>query len=171
MTDDKVLQTGESPAAEARFRTNQANRILVVDDDMVIRNLNAQVLSLFGYQTETAEDGAAAWETLQANRYDLLITDNKMAKVSGVELLKKLRSARMALPVIMATGTLPREEFSGYPWLQPVATLLKPFTFAELLGAVREILAPPTVSAARGSNCSADVEANHHPAGDTYARS
>jgi len=71
-----------------------------------------------------------------------------MPKVSGVELLKKLRSARMALPVIMATGTLPREEFTRYPRLQPVATLLKPFTFAELVGTVRELLAQPAVPAA-----------------------
>ena len=154
MTDDKVLQTGESPRAQARFPAKPANRILVVDDDPVIRQLNAKVLGLFGYQTETAEDGAAAWEALQTSRYDLLITDNSMPKVSGIELLKKLRSARMALPVIMATGTLPAEEFTRSPWLQPVATLLKPFTFAELLGTVREFLAQPAVSAAHGGHSS-----------------
>ena len=119
---------------------NPSSRILVVDDDMVIRQLNAKVLSLFGYQTETAEDGAAAWEALQAHSYDLLITDNNMPKVSGVELVKKVHSARMSLPVIMATGRLPKEEFTRYPWLQPAATLLKPYTVAELLGTVKEVL-------------------------------
>ena len=63
-----------------------------------------------------------------------------MPRVSGVELLKKLRGARMALPAIMATGALPKEELTRYPWLQPAATLLKPYTVENLLGTVREVL-------------------------------
>jgi DNA-binding response OmpR family regulator len=46
----------------------------------------------------------------------------------------------MVLPVIMATGELPTEEFTRYPWLQPAATLLKPYTTAELLGTVKKVL-------------------------------
>ena len=46
---------------------------------------------------------------LQLNGYDLLITDNKMPKVSGVDLLNKLYAARMALPVITVSGTMPTE--------------------------------------------------------------
>jgi hypothetical protein len=46
----------------------------------------------------------------------------------------------MTLPVIMATGVWPSEEMSLYPWLQPVATLLKPYAISELLGTVREAL-------------------------------
>lgn len=114
---------------------------------MLIRQLNAKVLSLFGYQTETAADGAAAWEALQANSYDLLITDNNMPKVSGVELVKKVRSARMALPVILASGAIPTQELDRNPWLQPVATLVKPFSSGQLLETVKEVLARPTVSA------------------------
>ena len=140
MTDDNVLQTGESPRAQARFPAKPANRILLVDDDADIRQVNAEVLRRFGYQTETAAAGAA-WEALQANRYDLLITDNNMPKLSGVELVKKLRSARMALPVILATGALPIEELERNPWLQPVATLVKPFLHRQLLATVNEVLA------------------------------
>jgi len=89
---------------------------------------------------DAAADGAAAWESLCADYYDLMITDNHMPKLTGVELLKKLRSARMALPVIMATGIMPQEEFKRYPWLQPTATLVKPYTVEELLGTVRTVL-------------------------------
>lgn len=147
MRNNERLQSGQSPGAQARCHTNPSNRILVVDDDMLIRQLNAKVLSLFGYQTETAADGAAAWEALQANSYDLLITDNNMPKVSGVELVKKVRSARMALPVILASGALPTQELDRNPWLQPVATLVKPFSSGQLLETVKEVLARPTVSA------------------------
>ena len=93
-----------------------------------------------GYEVEAAADGAAAWQALNANTYDLLITDNSMPKMSGVELLRKLRGARMALPVIMATGSLPKKEFARYPWLQPAATLIKPYTGTEMLRTVKKVL-------------------------------
>lgn len=89
---------------------------------------------------DAAEVGAAAWQALNIDSYDLLITDNKMPKLSGVELVKKVRSARMALPVILASGIMPTEELNRHPWLQLAATLLKPFTGEELLGTVKEVL-------------------------------
>jgi DNA-binding NtrC family response regulator len=115
-------------------------RILVVDDEALIRKSYAQVLRGFSYQTETAEDGAAAWEALQVNGYDLLVTDHNMPRVSGVELIKMVRSAHMALPVILASGNLPMRELEQNAWLQPVATLVKPFTGEELLNAVKKVL-------------------------------
>jgi DNA-binding NtrC family response regulator len=144
--NSEILQDTKSADTQTRSQTKPARRILVVEDDVDVRRVNAEVLSRFGYQVDSAEDGAVAWDTLQLNRYDLLVTDNQMPKVSGVELLKKLHAVRMALPVIMATGTLPIEEFTRYPWLQPAATLLKPFTGGELLGAVERVLHEPGVA-------------------------
>jgi hypothetical protein len=46
----------------------------------------------------------------------------------------------MTLPIIMATGTFPREELDRHPWLQIDAPLLKPHTFDELLGTMKKIL-------------------------------
>jgi acetyltransferase-like isoleucine patch superfamily enzyme/CheY-like chemotaxis protein len=119
---------------------NPPHRILVVEDDRDLRRINAMVLIHSGYAVDTAEDGAAAWETLQANRYDLLITDNNMPRLTGIELLKKLRSARMGLPVIMATGTVPTQELAQNPWLEPVATLAKPYAPDQLLNTVKDVL-------------------------------
>ena len=149
MKNDKVPQTGASPGAQARCQATPCNRILVVDDEVEIRQINAEVLRRVGYQTETAADGAAAWEALQANSYDLLITDNRMPKVSGVELVKKMRSAHMTLPVILASGLLPTEELDRNPWLQPLATLVKPFTGGQLLETVNQVLASGPGSASR----------------------
>jgi two-component system chemotaxis response regulator CheY len=114
-------------------------RILVVDDDGDIRRLNTEVLAGSGYKVDAA-DGASAWEILQLNSYDLLLTDHDMPKVAGVELLKKLHAARMTLPVILASGTIPMKELSRHPWLQIDATLLKPYTPDELLATVRKVL-------------------------------
>jgi DNA-binding response OmpR family regulator len=111
-----------------------------VDDDDTIRHINARALALSGYHVDAAPDGAAAWDTLQRADYDLLITDNNMPHVSGVELLQKLHAAHIALPVILSTGMLPKAELTQHPWLQPAALLIKPYSFRELLGTVRNVL-------------------------------
>jgi len=80
------------------------------------------------------------WQALQANVYDLLITYNNMPNISGIELVKKVRSAHLALPIIMASGSIPTGELDRNPWLQPVATLAKPFTGDELLATVKRAL-------------------------------
>jgi len=66
-----------------------------------------------------------------------------MPNVSGVELIEKVRAAGMTLPVIMATGEAPEEDFTRNPFLQPAATLLKPYTPVEFLGTVKNVLARP----------------------------
>ncbi len=123
-----------------RAAPSAVHRILVVEDDADIRQLNTEALLQSGYEVDAAEDGAVAWDALQVNSYDLVITDRSMPKVCGIELLKKLRAARMDLPVIMATGILPHEEFQRYPWLQPAAVLIKPYTIPDLIETVRTVL-------------------------------
>jgi two-component system OmpR family response regulator len=148
MKENHVLPSWEPAGAPLKTHTNPPHRILVVEDDDDIRQLNAEVLIRSGYQVDTAEDGEEGWNALHAagyspESYDLLITDHDMPGLSGLDLVKKLRAARMALPVIMATGKLPEEEFTQRPWLQPAALLLKPYTIPELLCAVRKVLRAP----------------------------
>jgi DNA-binding NtrC family response regulator len=116
----------------------------VVEDENDLRQLTAEVLIDAGYQVDVAEDGATAWSALQLFKYDLLITDQFMPNLSGVELLKKIHDAHMTLPVIMATGFLPTWEFALHTWLQPVKMLLKPYNFEKLLGLVKNVLQPVT---------------------------
>ena len=65
--------------------------------DPAIRRLNAEMLFHSGYQVDAAEDGQAAWAALQLHNYDLVVTDNNMPKMTGVELIKKLQDARKFL--------------------------------------------------------------------------
>ena len=132
--------TTDVVAALTRIPANPSQRILVVEDDEAIRQLNAQVLAGSGYQVHAAEDGAAGWEALHANTFALLITDHDMPRLSGLELVKKMRSERMTLPVILTSGSLPTEELERHPWLQLAATLLKPFSPDQLLETVQEVL-------------------------------
>ena len=137
-----LLRTPFDGAASApsQGQANPPKRILVVDDESYIRRLITEVLLHSGYHVDTAEDGAAAWDALKLNSYDLLVTDDNMCRLTGIGLVKKLHAARMALPVILVSRAMPTEELNRHPWLQIDATLLKPFTTVELLRTVRQVL-------------------------------
>ena len=133
MTYDLGFEPSQNPP-------NSPQRILVVEDECNLRQLNAEVLIEAGYQVDVAEDGAAAWAKLLLSKYDLLITDQFLPKMSGVELLKKIHDARMTMAVIMATEILPTWEFALHPCLQTVSMLRKPYTIEKFLGMVKSVL-------------------------------
>jgi DNA-binding NtrC family response regulator len=116
-------------------------RILMVEDDADIRRLNSEDLRNAGYMVDALEDGDTAWEVLQRDSYNLLITDQHWPKLLGVELLKKIHDAHLVLPVIMITDILPKLEFAEHPWIQPATMLFEPYSSAELLGMVKNALA------------------------------
>ena len=139
MKVNKASSARGPAGAAAHGQAAPSLRILVVDDELVIRLSVAYQLMRSGHQVDTAEDGKAAWDVLQSERYDLLITDHNMPKVSGLELVKKLRAEDVDLPVILMSGAMPAEELHRHPWLQLAATLPKPFTGDELLGIVERV--------------------------------
>jgi DNA-binding NtrC family response regulator len=134
------------PLQEQPGSCHRIQRILVVEDERDLRQATSELLIQAGYQVDVAENGAVAWSALQLNKYHLLFTDQFMPKMSGVRLLKKIHDARLTLPVIMATGFLPTWEFALHTWLQPVKMLLKPYSYDNLLGMVKNVL-PKTASA------------------------
>ncbi len=78
--------------------------ILVVDDEKNIRTGLATLLGLDGYNVLQAEDGEEAWKIINDSSVDLVITDLKMPKMSGLELLKKIYTTYPTIPVIVLTG-------------------------------------------------------------------
>lgn len=140
MSTKNISPSDKPNGASFHTSLNPRKRILVVDDDEDIRRLATEALASSGYKVDVATDGAVAWDTLQLSRYDLLVTDYNMPKMSGVDLLLKLHAARMSLPVILVSGTIPTDKLKRHPWLQIGATLLKPYTPEELLATVRNVL-------------------------------
>lgn len=134
---------GENQHAPRSVRASPPPSILVVDDDAFIVHFNHKLLAASGYQVDTAPDGEAAWAKLQHSSYDLLITDNHMPNVCGVELIQKVRTARMALVIIMASGAPPMDRFADAPWLHPEAVLAKPYSGLQLLDTVETVLGIP----------------------------
>jgi CheY-like chemotaxis protein len=126
--------------------TISRHRILVVEDRHDLRQITAEVLIDAGYRVDVAEDGAAAWTALQLYQYGLLVTDQFIPKVPGLELLRKIHAAHMTLPIIMATGLFPVQEFALHPFLQTVSVMFKPYSFEKLLSMVNRVL-PITANA------------------------
>ena len=139
MEKNEIPSAGLSAARPARAPLSPP-RILVVDDEQDFRQLTADVLTASGYEVATVADGVAGWEALLTYDYDLIITDNKMPRMKGIEMIERLRAASMTIPVIMATGLLPTHEFVRRPWLKPDVILEKPFANEALLAAVKSLL-------------------------------
>ena len=81
-----------------------APRVLVVDDEKVIREILADFLSLEGFEVRTADDGQSALKELEGNAYDLVISDLKMPGMGGLELLNELNRAHPGIVTIIMTG-------------------------------------------------------------------
>ena len=133
---EKKETFSDLPSAPPPSGSKPSYRILVVDDEKAVRNLHLELLTSAGYEAMAAADGALAWDAIQTQHFDLMITDNSMPKVTGVELINKLIDANIRLPVIMATGALPQHEFKRHPWLSDITVLVKPVSNSALLSMV-----------------------------------
>ena len=111
-------------------------KILLVDDEPSLRRLLKKALDIAGYEITEAADGAEGWEKLQEERFDLLLTDNRMPKISGEQLSQMARQQWGALRIVLITGT-PPERCTNQAWDE---TLLKPFSIKELLSVVEKHL-------------------------------
>ena len=115
----------------------------MVEDDPYLCQLSADVLIRQGYEVNAVENHTAGWQALQADAYDLLIADLDPPGWSGVKLVKQLRAARLAVPVILASGVMTPRELNRNPWLRLSGALLKPFSPDQLLQTVQAVLRAP----------------------------
>ena len=82
---------------------NQAN-ILVVDDDTGHLTTLKTIIKSWGYDVETADDGGKAVEKVQEKPFDLILMDIRMAVMSGIEALKKIKAYNPAIPILIMTA-------------------------------------------------------------------
>lgn len=122
--------------------TEQADaaRILVVDDERVIREILAEFLSLEGFSVNTVEDGEKALTELRLHPYDLLITDLKMPKLSGLQLLEKVEQERLGVLTVLMTGFGTVETAIEAMKKGAYDYLLKPFKVEEVIHVVERAL-------------------------------
>ncbi|WP_148611894.1 response regulator transcription factor [Nocardioides rubriscoriae] len=124
-------------------------KILVADDNDDLRDLITLFLVRAGYDVTAVPDGMAAWTEIQARRYDLVVLDNTMPRMTGIEVLVACRDAQMAdrPPVIMLSALRSRHDVEAGLDAGADAYMTKPFTCAGLIGQIDTLLGRGTATA------------------------
>jgi two-component system, chemotaxis family, chemotaxis protein CheY len=126
----------------ARFM-NPAMPILIVDDYPTMRQTIADVMRRFGFNNISfAEDGQMAWEMMQSQSYGLVLLDWSMPRMSGLELLKRIRSSDgeiAAVPVLAITAEAEERHIVEAVRHGVSDYIVKPFTPATLERKVQAI--------------------------------
>ncbi len=120
-----------------------ADRILVIDDDPIVRGMLAEMLRREGYEVDEAEDGRAGMKQFRERPSALVITDVLMPEQEGLETLIQLRHSGQAVKVIAISGggrVGPDAYLNSARTLGADAILAKPFGREELLGVVTKVL-------------------------------
>ena len=117
-----------------------APRILVVDDEPMVRALIARVLKDEGYEVVSVANGRAALEVARAadGAFDLIVTNNYMPGLNGAELIARVRKDFPTLPILHIDDITRRKSAKEIP--DDVPTVYKPFRVATLREAVRKLL-------------------------------
>jgi len=120
-------------------------RILVADDESTIVELLRTVLSIWSYEVEVCGDGEKALARANEGRFALVLIDYQMPRMTGLEVLRRLRAANSRTPVVLMSGHLSEPVVKETKTLAGVQLLPKPFTLA----ALREALDRAVDSGAR----------------------
>ncbi|HVQ55479.1 MAG TPA: response regulator, partial [Pyrinomonadaceae bacterium] len=114
-------------------------KLLVVDDEKNLRLVIQRELTRQGHEAETAPDGQAAWELMEARDFDVLLCDINMPRLDGMGLLRRLKEKMSNAPeVIMLTGQGTVETAIEAMKLGAYDYLTKPYRIAELSALVRQ---------------------------------
>jgi putative two-component system response regulator len=116
------------------------SRILVIDDELVIRLLVIEILEAAGHEVAGADSAEQALTLLDDDEFDLVVSDVIMPGLSGLELLEAVRERRASLPVVLVTGAGTYETLSQALTRGAAGLVTKPFAHAELQSAVAHAL-------------------------------
>jgi len=119
--------------------TAETRRILLVEDEKTIRATVGAYLEREGYWVTPAEDGQAALDEFEKHRFDLVVLDLMLPKVSGEEVCKTIRDSS-DIPIIMLTAKGEEEDRIAGLELGADDYLVKPFSPRELVARVRALL-------------------------------
>lgn len=115
-------------------------KILVIDDNLKMRENISKFFKLSGFTAETASDGKQALEKMIGNSYDLVILDINMPFLNGKEFTKKVRETHLKLPIIALTSNSMLDDKLEMFELGVDDYMTKPFELKELLARVNALL-------------------------------
>ena len=119
------------------YSPDEAPRVLVVDDEKVIREILADFLSMEGFFVRTAEDGSKALVELSRHRYDLVLSDLKMPNMGGLELLGAISKHTPNVVTVIMTGFGTVETAIDAMKRGAYDYILKPFKVEEVVHTIR----------------------------------
>ena len=134
----------DSSVAEKGSRAS----ILFADDEQAIRNLVKTYLEKYGFRLTTCKNGKEAWKIFSANpqQWDLVVTDQNMPKMTGMDLIDKIRRIRTDIPIILATGYSENISAHDFVSLNISAMLHKPTPMNKLVEYIQKTLIEPKPS-------------------------
>jgi two-component system sensor histidine kinase and response regulator WspE len=103
---DQFIQTGSLRRLETReIGPARKKRVLVVDDSITVREVERQLLTHKGYDVVIAVDGMDGWNQARAERFDLIVTDVDMPRMTGIQLVRAVRADERLkdLPVVIVS--------------------------------------------------------------------
>jgi len=131
-------------------------RILVIDDDRLVRGTIQGMLAADGHECVLATDGEDGVRQFRAERFDLVLCDIFMPRKDGLETIREIRRLSASVPIVAMTGSYARATGGNRlapGFLEPstqagaTKTIAKPFRLEELLGIVRICLGPAPTGA------------------------
>ncbi len=118
-----------------------SERVLVVEDEEIVRSLIVEVLEDAGYEVAQADRAEAGLEQIAADTPDVVISDIVMPGLSGLELLESVRGSHPSLPVVLVTGAGTYGNLTQALAFGASGVVVKPFAHADLIAAVQVALA------------------------------
>jgi DNA-binding NtrC family response regulator len=114
-------------------------KILVVDDEEIVRLTLSAMFHHLGHTAECVNDGLAGKQSLENNKYDAAFVDMRMPGLDGMNLLKWSRQNRLDLPIVIMSGHGGEDSRDEAMQSGAYAFLSKPFSLAEVKGLIEKI--------------------------------
>ena len=115
-------------------------RILIVDDNPNMSTLLSEMLEVFDYESVRADDGDKALAELSKGGFSMVITDMRMPNMSGLELLREVKSRHPKLPVVLISGYSVAEIEHQAGDVKPDGILGKPLMMSDIERMVNSLL-------------------------------
>lgn len=119
--------------------THMGKKVLVVDDEEILRMLLTDTLEYEGFVVEEAVDGLQALQKIQENHYDVVLLDYMMPHMTGLEVLERIQPMNLQTPVVMLTAKAQQADQEAAIEKGAAYFVPKPFSPNELTGLIKSL--------------------------------
>lgn len=126
----------------------EGRRILVVDDEALLREMIAEELAANGASVATAENGAVAFDLIKQSPFDAVISDMRMPGGDGTSLFRNIKLNLERQPKLFLCSGFNQHAESDIQDLGVIKVFRKPFEWAEIIDSISDAIGPKTESAA-----------------------